>query len=61
MGLGGVAIAVPPYVIHPKTAVLGRAGGGSWRERHGIASVVKLFLIVFYYCEGASLTNGAPS
>lgn len=35
--------------------------GGSWRERHGIASVVKLFLIVFYYCEGASLTNGAPS
>ena len=28
MGLGGVAIAVPPYVIHPKTAVLGRAGGG---------------------------------
>ena len=26
MGLGGVAIAVPPYVIHPKTAVLGRAG-----------------------------------
>ena len=29
MGLGGVAIAVPPYVIHPKTAVLGRAGGGS--------------------------------
>ena len=28
MGLGGVAIAVPPCVIHPKTAVLGRAGGG---------------------------------
>ena len=28
MGLGGVAIAVPPYVIHPKTTVLGRAGGG---------------------------------
>ena len=27
MGLGGVAIAVPPYVIYPKTAVLGRAGG----------------------------------
>ena len=27
MGLGGVAIAVPPCVIHPKTAVLGRAGG----------------------------------
>ena len=27
MGLGGVAIAVPPYVIHPKTTVLGRAGG----------------------------------
>ena len=30
MGLGGVAIAVLPYVIHPKTAVLGRAGGGMW-------------------------------
>ena len=30
MGLGGVAIAVPPCVIHPKTAVLGRAGGGSF-------------------------------
>lgn len=30
MGLGGVAIAVPPYVIHPKTAVLGRAGGGKF-------------------------------
>lgn len=28
MGLGGVAIAVLPYVIHPKTAVLGRAVGG---------------------------------
>ena len=28
-GLGGVAIAVLPYVIHPKTAVLGRAGGGA--------------------------------
>lgn len=27
MGLGGVAIAVPPYVIHPKMAVLGRAAG----------------------------------
>ena len=26
-GLGGVVIAVLPYVIHPKTAVLGRAGG----------------------------------
>lgn len=32
MGLGGVAIAVSPYVIHPKTAVLGRAGGGHWAE-----------------------------
>ena len=30
MGLGGVAIAVPPYVIHPKTAVLGRAGGAKF-------------------------------
>ena len=29
MGLGGVAIAVPPYVIHPKMAVLGRAGGAN--------------------------------
>ena len=27
MGLGGVVIAVLPYVTHPKTAVLGRAGG----------------------------------
>lgn len=34
MGLGGVAIAVPPYVIHPKTAVLGRAGGGGTHVRH---------------------------
>lgn len=32
MGLGGVAIAVPPYVIHPKTAVLGRAGGHKIRR-----------------------------
>ncbi len=31
MGLGGVAIAVPPCVIHPKTAVLGRAGG-AWAQ-----------------------------
>ena len=30
MGLGGVAIAVSPYVIHPKTAVLGRAGGAKF-------------------------------
>ena len=33
MGLGGVAIAVPPYVIHPKTAGLGRAGGGGFIMR----------------------------
>ena len=33
MGLGGVAIAVPPYVIHPKTAVLGRAGGGQYSRK----------------------------
>mgnify|MGYP004422310007 CR=1 FL=1 len=33
MGLGGVAIAVLPYVIHPKTAVLGRAGGGTHGSR----------------------------
>ena len=32
MGLGGVAIAVPHYVIHPKTVVLGRAGGGKKRK-----------------------------
>ena len=25
-------IAVLPYVIHPKTAVLGRAGGGNFRN-----------------------------
>ena len=36
MGLGGVAIAVPPYVIHPKTAVLGRAGGGYSLESKSI-------------------------
>ena len=34
MGLGGVAIAVPPYVIYPKTAVLGRAGGGKMEQAH---------------------------
>ena len=34
MGLGGVAIAVSPYVIHPKTAVLGRAGGGVHKASH---------------------------
>ena len=33
MGLGGVAIAVLPYVIHPKTAVLGRAGGVFFRKK----------------------------
>ena len=32
MGLGGVAIAVPPYVIHPQTAVLGRAGGAFFHQ-----------------------------
>lgn len=36
MGLGGVAIAVPPYVIHPKTAVLGRAVGGVEMVNWGI-------------------------
>ena len=36
MGLGGVAIAVPPYVIHPKTAVLGRAGGGKFTDNHNV-------------------------
>ena len=35
MGLGGVAIAVLPYVIHPKTAVLGRAGGGTGGRLEG--------------------------
>lgn len=34
MGLGGVAIAVSPYVIHPKTAVLGRAGGGEQEKKY---------------------------
>ena len=34
MGLGGVAIAVLPYVIHPKTAVLGRAGGVNILSQH---------------------------
>ena len=36
MGLGGVAIAVPPYVIYPKTAVLGRAGGGKTLDTHRV-------------------------
>ena len=42
MGLGGVAIAVPPYVIHPKTAVLGRAGGGKYIIAH-LSIFVSLF------------------
>jgi len=29
-------IAVLPYVIHPKTAVLGRAGGGKWLKTNKI-------------------------
>ena len=33
MGLGGVVIAVLPYVTHPKTAVLGRAGGANFITR----------------------------
>lgn len=40
MGLGGVAIAVPPYVIHPKTAVLGRAGGGKSADIHIVMLLV---------------------
>ena len=42
MGLGGVAIAVPPYVIHPKTAVLGRAGGGKSTDNHNVIVLVSL-------------------
>lgn len=44
MGLGGVAIAVPPYVIHPKTAVLGRAGGGNggWFVSHRFPHIIHL-------------------
>lgn len=46
MGLGGVAIAVPPYVIHPQTAVLGRAGGGKKET-----CIYILFIAVFtHYC-----------
>lgn len=53
MGLGGVAIAVPPYVIHPKTAVLGRAGGacisyGNIRLRQKITSVC-LTVVIFIH------------
>ena len=40
MGLGGVAIAVPPCVIHPKTAVLGRAGGQNKTKK-------KIIILVF--------------
>ena len=42
MGLGGVAIAVSPYVIHPKTAVLGRAGGGAWKGFEKICCRLKI-------------------
>lgn len=46
MGLGGVAIAVPPYVIHPKTAVLGRAGAGGcyWAGNKPALPVLTCFL-----------------
>ena len=48
-GLGGVVIAVLPYVIHPKTAVLGRAVGGLTNvaqvdeslEAHGVTLAVR--------------------
>ena len=46
MGLGGVAIAVPPYVIYPKTAVLGRAGGGKSTDNH---NVIVLLLLMWLY------------
>ena len=45
MGLGGVAIAVPPYVIHPKTAVLGRAGGAIIR-RFALFPLMLLMLLL---------------
>ena len=41
MGLGGVAIAVLPYVIHPKTAVLGRAGGGNLSDIHRVTLLLR--------------------
>ena len=49
MGLGGVAIAVPPYVIHPKTAVLGRAGGGivaKYAKTIGFGKTIFAFLML---------------
>ena len=45
MGLGGVAIAVLPYVIHPKTAVLGRAGGAIIR-RFALFPLMLLMLLL---------------
>ena len=45
MGLGGVAIAVLPYVIHPKTAVLGRAGGAIFR-RFALFPMMLLMLLL---------------
>ena len=53
MGLGGVAIAVPPYVIHPKTAVLGRAGGGNFRN-----FLVERNILVRYF---ADFINVSPT
>ena len=58
MGLGGVAIAVPPYVIHPKTAVLGRAGGvnsvlfavaflGKWTPKYILLTPLLIFFCIF--------------
>ena len=48
MGLGGVAIAVPPYVIHPKTAVLGRAGGEIYNGRFQINASGTCHFLSFY-------------
>ena len=54
MGLGGVAIAVLPYVIHPKTAVLGRAGGANLEDAKSRLMLNYCLLLVVFaiitYC-----------
>ena len=40
MGLGGVAIAVPPYVIHPKNG----------RSRTGWGAKLDAWYSTIYYC-----------
>ena len=57
MGLGGVAIAVPPYVIHPKTVVLGRAGGIFVLLHNLILYPILLYWMASIIMFGSSLTH----